>query len=255
MKLLRQLSGSPQAAIISISVIIWVILLTGPASLGLTHCHVSAAGASAESLGMLLRMNPLSSQLVGWGLMVLAMMLPKLIIPIQTIRLQSLKRHRLLQSLLFVLGYLATWMLAGIPLISLIIASNLLLPLSYGAAAVAFGGALIWQFSPLKQRFLNRGHEHQLLSAFGWRAFQDAFTYGFRHGLWCVGAGWLLMLFPMLLPEGHTVAMLAATVIMLSEHLENPRFPRWEFNPRLKLLRYMVTQFKIRVLHPGFPIR
>lgn len=250
MKILNKLR-SPEAALISLSALVWVLLLTGPASLGMKHCHVSAAGPSAASLRMLLQMNPLSTQLLGWGLMVVAMMLPKLLMPLQTLRLQSLKRHRLPNSLLFVSGYLATWMLAGLPLIAVIIGANLLLPQSYVAAAVVGVIAVVWQFSPLKQRFLNLGHEHQVLPAFGWRAFYEAFAYGFTHGLWCVGAGWALMLFPMLLPAGHNLAMLVATVVMLSEHLENPRFPKWEFNPRLKFFRYLVAQGKLRLHRPA----
>ncbi|WP_165903936.1 DUF2182 domain-containing protein [Hymenobacter gummosus] len=252
MKQFRSLRSSPEAVLISLSAVTWLLLLTGPASLGLKHCHVSAAGPSAASLAMLLRMNPLSTQLLGWGLMVVAMMLPKLLVPIQVLRRQSLKRHRLVNSVLFVAGYLTTWMLAGLPILAVIIAANLLLPQSYVPAAAALIVALIWQCSPLKQHFLNRGHEHQILVAFGWRAFRGAFTYGFRHGLWCVGAGWALMLFPMLLPQGHNLAMLAMTVVMLSEHLENPRFPKWEFNPRLKLVRYLVAQWRIRFPAPGF---
>lgn len=249
MNLLRQLR-SAEAAIIGLSILVWAVLLTGPASLGLTHCHVSASGPSVASLTMLLRMNPLSTQLLGWGLMVVAMMLPKLLTPLQAIRRQSLRRHRLANAVLFVLGYLATWMLAGLPLIGVIILANLLLPQSYVPAAVVGLVAVVWQFSPLKQRFLNLGHDHQLLSAFGWRAHYDAFSYGLTHGLWCVGAGWALMLFPMLLPQGHNPAMLVATVVMLSEHLENPRFPKWEINPRLKLFRYLVARFKMRFLSP-----
>ena len=249
-KLFRKLV-STEAAIIGLSAIIWVMLLAAPASLGIKHCHVSSAGASVASLDMLMKMNPLSTQLFGWGLMVGAMMLPKLLGPLQAIRLQSLKRHRTTNSVLFILGYWATWMLAGIPIIAVIIVSNLFLPMSYVAAAVVFVIALIWQFSPIKQRFLNLGHEHQLLAAFGWRAFYDAFAYGLTHGLWCVGAGWALMLFPMLLPAGHNLAMLAVTVIMLSEHLENPRFPKWAFNPRLRLFRYIVARFQMHLAKSG----
>lgn len=101
---------------------------------------------------------------------------------------------------------------------------------------------------PYKQRFLNLGHDHYLLSAFGWDASRDALHYGFQHGIWCVGSGWALMLFPMLLPTGHNLAMIIVTFIMLSEHLENPQYPRWEINPRLKVVRYIIAQSKIKLM-------
>jgi len=85
------------------------------------HCHVSTSGPSSGSLQMLLEMNPLSSQFIGWGLMVVAMMLPKLIIPIQHIYIESFKHYRFLNALFFVLGYLAIWMLSGAFMIAIII--------------------------------------------------------------------------------------------------------------------------------------
>ena len=107
--------------------------------------------------------------------------------------------------------------------------------------------AIIWQFSPFKQQCLNRGHEHWTLSAFGWAAKRDAFVYGIYHGLWCVGAGWALMLFPMLLPTGHNLAMIVVTIIMISEHMEHPQLPRWNFSLRLKLIKILIAQTRIKV--------
>lgn len=234
--------------IIGISVFAWGLLIFSPGNMTLKHCHISTTGPSADSLEMLLEMNPFSSQLMGWGLMVVAMMSLKLIVPIQLIYAQSLKRFRFANALLFVLGYMITWMVAGIFLIGLTIASNLLAPMSYVPAMVLLFVAVCWQFSPVKQRFLNLGHEHHILSAFGWRAIRDAWLYGLNHGLWCVGAGWALMLFPMLLPQGHNMAMLIVTFIMLSEHLENPRSPGWHLSARLKLLRIVLGQTRMRLI-------
>lgn len=70
---------------------------------------------------------------------------------------------------------------------------------------------------------------------------------GLDHGLWCFGSGWALMLFPMLLPAGHNLAMLAVTVLMISEHLEHPKTPRWRFNFSGKLLRGLYAQTGIRM--------
>jgi predicted metal-binding membrane protein len=234
--------------LIGISLLVWVALLFNPGGImTIEHCHVSAAGPSAASLEMLLAMNPVSDQLFGWGLMVVAMMLPKLIMPIQQIFAQSLKRKRLASITLFVLGYLILWMLAGVVLVAAIIAFNLWMPLSYLPAIGVLVLTLIWQFSPWKQYFLNKGHSHAVLSAFGWAAYRDALMYGLEHGLWCVGAGWAMMLFPMLLPVGHNAAMIVVTFLMLSEHLEHPKAVQWRFDLRLRLFRYLLAQTRIRL--------
>ncbi|WP_460473396.1 copper chaperone [Emticicia fontis] len=211
------------------------------------HCHVSDSGPSNASLKMLLAMNPFSSLLTGWGLMVVAMMLPKLIFPIQLIYASSLKRQRLLSSLLFIFGYIGVWMIVGSFMIAIILGVHLLMPGSYIPAIVLGIIAIIWQFSPIKQRCLNRGHDHWTLAAFGWAANRDAILFGVMHGVWCVGAGWALMLLPMLLPVGHNLAMILVTFIMLSEHLEHPQFPRWRIDFRLKLFRIIVAQTKTRL--------
>lgn len=229
--------------IISISILTWIILFFNPGQImGVEHCHVSAAGPSAESWGMLVQMNPIDGLLVGWLVMVIAMMLPKLIFPIQQIYAKSFKHTRFTASLLFVLGYVTIWTVVGLLMVFAILGLNLWFPNSYFPAIGVGLIALIWQFSPIKQRFLNRGHDHKTLSAFGWAIYRDSFVYGLEHGVWCVGSGWALMLFPMLLPQGHNAAMLLVTFIMISEHLEHPQKPIWKIDGRLKLYHYVKAQ-------------
>jgi predicted metal-binding membrane protein len=231
--------------IISISLIVWIILLFNPGQImTVEHCHVSDSGPSAASLQMLLEMNPISSQLIGWGLMVVAMMLPKLTFPIQHIYASSLRRYRFPLSLLFTSGYIAVWMAVGILMIAIILGLHLLMPGSYLPAIIVGFIALIWQFSPIKQQCLNRGHQHTVLAAFGWPAYRDAFLFGFMHGVWCVGSGWAIMLFPMLMPKWHNLAMILVTFIMLSEHFEHPRVPSWRIDFRTKLFRILLSQMK-----------
>ena len=184
------------------------------------------------------------SALTGWGIMVVAMMFPKIIVPIRIIVLRSLRGKSLPCSFLFTLGYLFIWLLTGFFILSTV---RLVNDFSFQSHWVAITGLLVtlsWQFSPLKQRCLNRGQQHITLSAFGWASYRDALHYGLSHGVWCIGSGWALMLYPMLLPQGHMPAMLVATFIMVSEHLENPRFPAWRIDFRLKLLRILLVQTK-----------
>ncbi|MBP4139314.1 copper chaperone [Flavobacterium geliluteum] len=246
-----KLSQNKRIAInlVIISIFVWTLLFVNPGHImAMKYCHVFVSCPSATSFQMLLEMKLFSAQLIGWGLMVVAMMLPKLILPIQFIYQQSFKRYRFLCSLLFVFGYLLVWMIVGVFMIEIIMGVNLLLPGSYIPALGLFLIAVVWEISPMKQRFLNLGHDHQVLSAFGWKAFRDSLFFGLTHGVWCVGSGWALMLLPMLLPKGHNVAMLIVTFIMISEHLEYPRFPQWLFITRFKLLKIIVVQTKIRLM-------
>jgi predicted metal-binding membrane protein len=234
--------------ILGISVMLWILLLANPGKvMTVQHCHVTTSGPSLGSLQMLLEMNPISTMLAGWILMVFAMMLPKLIIPIRYIYESSFRKQRFWLALVFIGGYVAVWSIAGFFMIAANLGFNLLLPHSYLLALVVGIITLVWQFSPAKQRCLNRGHNHRTLAAFGWAAFRDAFLFGVEHGIWCVGAGWALMLLPMLLPEGHNVAMLFVTFMMLSEHLEHPQEPRWRVNFSWKLARIFVAQTRIRL--------
>lgn len=231
--------------ILTISLITWILLLANPSHVMTgARCHVSV---SASSWKMLLEMNPIHTLLLGWVLMVIAMMLPKLIIPIQQIYAKSFKHIRFTSALLFVLGYIAIWTIVGVLMVFIILGFHLLMPNSYLPAVAVGGIAIAWQFSPIKQKFLNRGHDHWNLAAFGWHAYRDSFLFGITHGIWCVGAGWALMLFPMLLNYGHNFAMLLVTFMMISEHLEHPQRPSWSFNLRPKLVYLLIAQVQSRV--------
>jgi predicted metal-binding membrane protein len=234
----------------SISLFVWALLFKNPDAhiVSITLCHSSATLPTAELVQIPSEINPLSSQLIGWGLMVIAMMLPKLIIPIQSICMQSFKRYRFINSFLFVFGYTSVWMLAGVIIVAAILGLIQFMLQSYIPALSVGIIALVWQFSPTKQQFLNRGHDHSSLAAFGWASNRDALLSGLMHGIWCVGSGWALMLFPMLLPEGHNLAMIFIAFIMISEHFEHPRIPRWHFDFRIRFLKFIVAQARIRYM-------
>lgn len=246
--------------ITGISMFVWVLLLLNPNNImTIEHCKVPTmvlcSGATiptSNSLQTLLELNPFSSQLMGWGLMIVAMMLPKLILPIEYIYIRSLKRYRFPFAVLFVLGYLSAWMMAGVVMTAIIMGFNLWLPQSYLPAIGVGTVAAIYQCSPMKQRFLNLGHDHWNLPAFGFPAFRAVTHFGIMHGVWCVGSGWALMLFPMLLPEGHNLAMIVVTFMMINEHLEHPKPLRWSMKPRLILFKYIFAQAKIKLMYSKF---
>jgi predicted metal-binding membrane protein len=234
--------------ILLVSAITWMVLLVNPGStMTIAHCPVTDSGASVDSFRMLLAMNPPASMMAGWALMLVAMMSPTLIAPVRHVVERSFKRRRARSVTLFVFGYAAIWMLAGAVLLAATLAISLLVTQSYLPAIVVGIIAFVWQCSPMKQRCLNRGHNHRELAAFGMAADLDAFRFGITHGIWCVGSCWALMLFPMLLSDGHFAAMAAVTFLMISERLEQPTPLSWRLRLRGKLMRIVVAQTRIRL--------
>ena len=111
--------------------------------------------------------------------------------------------------------------------------------------------ALFWQFSPIKQRCLNRCHAHPELAAFGAVADFHAFRFRITHGIRCAASCWALMLFPMLLPHGPVVAMATVAVLIFRERLEHPRPPCWRLRGLGKMARIVVAQARIRLSPSG----
>lgn len=192
-------------------------------------------------------MNPFLALMAGWALMLVAMMSPTLIAPICHIIERSFKRRRARSVTLFVIGYAAIWMATGVVLITTMLLLNLVLPQSYWPAVGVGILAIVWQCSPIKQRCLNRSHNHRALAAFGMAADLDAVRFGITHGVWCVGSCWVLMLLPMLLQQWHFVAMAVVTFVMISERLEQPRPLSWRLRFPGKLMRIVVAQTRIRL--------
>ena len=234
--------------IVLLSAVTWMMLLVNAGSvITVAHCPVTDSGVSPASFQMLLAMNPISSLATGWVVMLIAMMSPTLIAPIQHVIERSFKRRRVRSAVLFVVGYAAIWMLAGAVLVAATLLLNLAAPRSYLPALAVGIVALIWQCSPIKQRCLNRLHNHSELAAFGSAADRDALRFGITHGIWCFGSCWALMLLPMLLFEGHLVAMAVVTFVITSERLEQPRPLIWRARLRGKLMRILIAQTRIRL--------
>ncbi len=211
---------------------------TGPAGLisitSVTGTTGSAGSASPFGPPSIAWLTPawLVSTGLGWMLMIVAMMLPMSIPALAHIRLSTFAHARWRAMALFLAGYGAVWLMAGwvmkaIDMLLRNAATELQLPVHQPALAAAAVLALVWQVSPAKQRCLNRCHAHPSLAAFGWPAARDALALGLRHGVWCVGSCWALMLLVLLLPQGHVAGMLAASGLMYSERLDPPRPPAW----------------------------
>lgn len=236
--------------VLVISSVTWVLLLVEPGSMRVfAHCVAMSSGTTTlpVSFQMLLTMNPPASLAAGWALMLVAMMSPVLIPPVRHIRLLSFTHRRARSIVLFLVGYLAIWMAVGGLLLAIELAFKLFAPRSYLPAGGVVLVALVWQFSPIKQRCLNRCHSHTELAAFGAAADFDALRFGTTHGIWCAGSCWAWMLFPVLLPKGHIFAMTVVAVVIFSERLEQPRPPSWRWRALGKAIRIVIAQTRIRL--------
>jgi predicted metal-binding membrane protein len=193
------LSAGAAPALCTVSFVGWCVVLWPRAK---PHLH-APAGAS-----------PLS--LASWLAMLLAMMAPLLVQPIDHIWTRSFKKVRWRRVGLFALAYALVWTTGGGLLASAATYLAGLVPVGYSAvAAVAL--AMAWQTTAAKQICLNRCHALPTLPAFGHAADREAITFGLRSGCWCFGSCWALMLVPMCVGGAHVVAMAVTTAVAVGE--------------------------------------
>jgi predicted metal-binding membrane protein len=238
--------------ILSAAAVAWLLLVVGSAmrpdhAIGSHHHGQSMTGVSQVTVGA-----------VNWLLMLVAMMSPVLIQPIQFVRSSGLSRRRTRTTLLFVIGYSCVWVAAGAPMLAASewLASFGPIPGLQPAIAVVVG--IVWQCSPVKQVSLNRCHVFYELAAFGRAADVDAFRFGVTRGGWCLSSCWAFMFVPLLLPRPwHVEAMAAAAVLIVCERLDAPAPRRWRwrgfgtairiFSQRLKELMHAPASSQPRV--------
>lgn len=209
--------------VLGASLAAWLVMVAWPLWSG-EALPASLCGSGSASW---LTQDWLVSAGLGWMLMIVAMMLPMSVPALAHVRRSTFAHGRWRAMALFLAGYGAIWLMAGwaMKALEMLVRSattSLYLP-ALGAGVLA----LVWQASPAKQCCLNRCHVHRPLAAFGWRAALDALRLGLRHGAWCVASCSPLMLLLLLLPQGHVVGMMAASVFMFAERLDPPRPPAW----------------------------
>jgi predicted metal-binding membrane protein len=182
-----------------------------------------------------------------WLLMVVAMMVPMTLPAVAHIRVSTFVSRRLRATLLFWLGFVAIWLALGLAMKALQFALIGTITNSYGSMALVALVVCIWQFSPFKQRFLNRCHTHRSLLAFGFDADFDVFRFGLEQGWWCTGACWALMLLTIVLHRWHLAGMIIVSVFVFCERLDIPRYPAW----RLTGLLVASHWIQRKVMHVG----
>jgi predicted metal-binding membrane protein len=163
-------------------------------------------------------------------LMIVAMMAPMTLQPLCHIRISSFSDRHGRSVALFLVAYAAVWLagcfaLKALEVLMASVARGVAdAYLLSGTAALA---ACVWQVSPFKQWCLNQCHDYPPLAAFGWQADLDLVRFGLKHGLWCFGSCWALMLFAGSLSQWHLAGMAIVALIMFCERLEPPLRPAW----------------------------
>jgi predicted metal-binding membrane protein len=203
----------------------WVVLAEWGASPYAWLLDHDAIGAG--ELPALLRLPVF---VVGWTLMTVAMMLPGSLPLVNLFRRMIAPRaDRKGLELRLLLGYLAIWSLFGLLAYLGDFGLHRLVASSATAASVAAAGGIaaavvllagVYQFTPLKRMCLEQCRSPYSFLAGHWRGThpgRDALRLGLRHGLFCLGCCWSLMLLMFALAGLNLAWMLALGAAMAAE--------------------------------------
>ena len=225
-------SHDPKLALWSVAGVCWLLLiglaLVAP---GLAHHH-GVIGALASGANPVLVLGLFAG---AWLVMVAAMMLPTTVAMVQlhgvvTARVERRARVRAV----FLAAYFAVWLaFAGVALLGDAGVHGLVERWGWLHAheglvlAGALGLAGTVQFTPLTRRCLRvcrdpRGFLFQHYR----RGVAAAWWLGVRHGAFCVGCCWALMLVMFAVGAGNLWCMVALTAVMVAEKITHwgPRF-------------------------------
>ncbi|MFB8787749.1 MAG: DUF2182 domain-containing protein [Potamolinea sp.] len=205
------------------SIILWVIVVLSwvltimAAATGQDHI------LHHESLSLPLKLLVF---LAAWQVMTAAMMLPSMLPMVRLFGKASSGQARpRLAMLIFLLAYATVW--TGFALIAFIADIGLQQLIEYsswlhdrpwtvaGSTLLLAGG---FQFSGLKEQCLRAcRHPLSFLTHHYQRGLKAAWNLGIRHGLYCLGCCWALMLLMFAVGVGHFTWMIVLTAVMTLE--------------------------------------
>ena len=169
---------NPEWWVVMVAAVAWVSMA------GIFHTHASHAGITAGTDHV--------QHTLGVVAMVIAMMVPLTITNVRHVAQSSLWRRRNRAIAVFLVGYLAVWLVVQTIIVE---TWGLLAPLvGWGTAGgIAMVAAALWEIAPIKRRRLRRCHRTVPLAPRGWRADADCAHYGVSTGFSCVTMCWALM--------------------------------------------------------------
>ena len=173
---------------------------------------------------------------VMWSVMMLAMMLPSAAPVVLLFAALERRRGRLARTAVFVAGYLATWGAFSAAATALQWALQRAAITDAGGPALGlFGAALLgaaglYQLTPLKRACLAHCRSPVDALAGRWRpGRRGAFVMGARHGFFCLGCCWLLMVLLFVSGVMNLLWVALLAVLVLAEKLApgGDRLARW----------------------------
>lgn len=206
-------------AVAALIVSAWVILgvwRTSPHAAWLGH------GGRDASVHLLVHLGVFTA---AWTLMTAAMMLPGSL-PLLHL-LATFVRGRRDRAWVVAgvgAGYLMVWAAFGVAAFGGDLLVHALVHRAPGMAGFIFPAALlaagVYQFTPLKDRCLDQCRSPYMLIVSHWqgvRPVREAVRLGSRHGQWCVGCCWALMLLMFGVGVAHLGWMLVLGAVMAAE--------------------------------------
>jgi len=190
--------GAPDRDRVAVVTSIAVLLIAAVA-----WVDVIRSSLGAPDMMMTMFMPPTVSDglafVIGWGIMMAAMMLPSALPMIRlydaTQRRGAAAGSRGAPVAAFTLAYLAVWTASGIP-VYLVHTGLMALPprpFAYGVAATLVAAGM-FQLSPLKQTCLRACRSPLGFLLGHWRAgLSGSLALGWSHAMYCLGCCWALM--------------------------------------------------------------
>lgn len=162
--------------------------------------------------------------LASWQVMVVAMMLPTSL-PLIRLFVKLSQHHNLSTLLVFLAAYFTLWtgfavlaFLGGWGLHQLIAIVPLLQQNPWLISGLTLIAAGLFQISDLKERCLTVcRHPFSFLTHHYQQGLQGAWNLGLRHGIYCLGCCWALMVVMFVIGANHLPWMLVLTGVMLLE--------------------------------------
>ena len=207
------LEAHPQFWVPGVSLCAWITLLEKPPGV---HAQVYCSLRSVERATTFLALD-----LLYWGTMVMAMMVPLMLGQLRVVALSSGWSRRQLAIGWYLGGYLAAWLAVWL---ALKLGCALWMPPPAPAWCIAagiFALACAWHFIPLKRRAAVRCHRRTPLPMAGWRADVVCLRYGMRNGVDCLVNCGPLMLAMIALPCSPAL-MGVVMVCIVADRLPRP---------------------------------
>lgn len=211
-------------ALALLTVLAWAYLATGSSADGMA---MPMAGSGGNAW------NPhlLGISLIMWAVMMVAMMLPSatpmIMTCVKVYQHRKVSRRAMSPTGLFLAGYLTVWTGFGVvaALLQWSLHQTALLSSAMGHLGPVSGGVLLimagaFQFSHLKQACLGKCQSPLGFLMTEWReGLAGAFVMGVRHGAFCTGCCWALMLLMFVGGVMSLVWMIGLAIYFLAEKL------------------------------------